>query len=123
MINQRIVLAMLEKSVYRLPRHQSCLFRSVTSNPLYTMPAKKTPTKTASKKAVSKKALKKASVKKAAKKAPAKKAVAKKSALSGEAVAKAAYLNYRRRMELGLPGDHATDWLEAERSVAKGNLP
>lgn len=30
-------------------------------------------------------------------------------------LARAAYLNYRRRVELGLPGDSHGDWLEAER--------
>ncbi len=57
---------------------------------------------------------------KAAAKAPAKKAEAKpasKAAPSLDAVAKAAYLNYRCRMEKGLPGDHDNDWLEAERSL------
>lgn len=80
------------------------------------MPAKKTTKKTAAKKT----AVKAAPAKKAAKKAPkkeAKKAVGK-APVSIEAVAKAAYLNYRRRMELGLPGCHDSDWLEAERSLA-----
>jgi hypothetical protein len=30
-------------------------------------------------------------------------------------IARAAYLNYRRRVEQGLPGDSQSDWLEAER--------
>ena len=47
--------------------------------------------------------------------APAKKAAAKPSL---DAVARAAYLNYRRRVELGLPGDSHGDWLEAERQQA-----
>ena len=51
-----------------------------------------------------------------AKPVPAK-PVAKKAAPSLDAIAKAAYLNYRRRMELGLPGDDDSDWLEAERSL------
>jgi len=46
--------------------------------------------------------------------APAKKAAAKPSL---DAVARAAYLNYRRRVELGLPGDSHGDWLEAERQA------
>jgi hypothetical protein len=50
--------------------------------------------------------------KKAAKKAPAKKTGAKPSL---DAVARAAYLNYRNRVEKGLPGDSHGDWLEAER--------
>ena len=51
----------------------------------------------------------------------AKKAVAKKSAPkaaekpSPDVIARAAYLNYRRRVEQGLPGDSHGDWLEAER--------
>lgn len=67
----------------------------------------------------------------AAKKVPAKKVVAKKAAATStaapatkkipavkpslDAVARAAYLNYRRRVESGLPGDSHGDWLEAER--------
>jgi len=35
-----------------------------------------------------------------------------------EAVARAAYLIYRRRVELGLPGDSHGDWLQAERELA-----
>lgn len=83
------------------------------------MPAKKTTKKVAAKKA----AVKAAPAKKvAAKKAPAKKAVAKKAAPkksppTPDAVAKAAYLNYQRRISLGLPGDDDSDWLEAERSL------
>ena len=78
------------------------------------MPAKKTTKKATAKKTVVKAAGKKAAVKKVAtKKAPAKKAV-----LSIDALAKAAYLNYRRRVEQGLPGCHDSDWLEAERSLA-----
>jgi hypothetical protein len=78
------------------------------------MPAKKTTKKVTAKKTVVKAAGKKAAVKKVAtKKAPAKKAV-----LSIDALAKAAYLNYRRRVEQGLPGCHDSDWLEAERSLA-----
>jgi len=70
--------------------------------------------------------------KKAAKKAPAKKA-AKKAASSAlapekkksspplEAVARGAYLNYRRRVEHGLPGDSHGDWLEAERQLREAD--
>jgi hypothetical protein len=43
---------------------------------------------------------------------PAKKAAVKPSL---DAIARAAYLNYRRRVEQGLPGDSHGDWLEAER--------
>ncbi len=34
-----------------------------------------------------------------------------------EAIARAAYLIYRRRVEQGLPGDSESDWLEAERGL------
>lgn len=80
------------------------------------MPAKKTTKKTAAKKT----AVKAAPAKKAAKKAakPASDKAPKKAPVSIEAVAKAAYLNYRRRVEQGLPGCHDSDWLEAERSLA-----
>lgn len=91
------------------------------------MPAKKTTSKVAAPKAAAPAPAKKAPAKKAAKKATkpaaktaveaaAKKPVFKKAA-SYEAIAHAAYLNYRRRMDLGLPGDDDTDWLEAERTV------
>ena len=90
------------------------------------MPAKKSTKKVAAKKsAVKSPPAKKAPAKKAAapnpaaKKAPAKKAP-KKASPSLDAIAKAAYLNYRRRTEQGLPGDNDGDWLEAERSVMKG---
>ena len=101
----------------------------------------KTIPKSASKKVVAtpkpaaKKAAKKAAVKKAdparaavkapatAKKAPAtaKKAPAKKTAAKAslDAVARAAYLNYRNRVEKGLPGDSHGDWLEAERQQSE----
>ncbi len=92
------------------------------------MPAKKTTTKVAAKKTATKTVAKKAPAKKAAKaiekntdkavvKPAAKKAVSKKTTASYETIAHAAYLNYRRRMDLGLPGDHDTDWLEAEKSL------
>jgi hypothetical protein len=51
-----------------------------------------------------------------AKKPPAKQAVSKAAARpSPDVIARAAYLNYRRRVEQGLPGDSRGDWLEAER--------
>jgi hypothetical protein len=88
------------------------------------MPAKKTTPKVAAKKTAVPARPKKAHAKKAtkiatkkAKKPTAKKAKTKKSLASYEAITHAAYLNYRRRMDLGLPGDHDTDWLEAERSI------
>ena len=84
------------------------------------MATKKTATKTTASaeetpKPVAKKAAKKAAAKKAspaATPAAAKKAAAKPSL---DAIARAAYLNYRRRVELGLPGNSHGDWLEAER--------
>ena len=88
------------------------------------MPAKKTTPKVAAKKAAAPAPAKKASAKKATKtaakpavKSATKKPAAKKAPASYEAIAHAAYLNYRRRMDLGLPGDHDTDWLEAEGST------
>ncbi len=45
--------------------------------------------------------------------APAARKAAAKPSL--DAIARAAYLNYRRRVEKGLPGDSHGDWLEAER--------
>jgi hypothetical protein len=32
-------------------------------------------------------------------------------------IARVAYLNYRRRLEQGLPGDSRSDWLEAEKQL------
>ena len=61
----------------------------------------------------------------AAKKAAAKKTTAKKAAAappprpSPDAIARGAYLNYRRRVEQGLPGDSHGDWLEAERKLSE----
>lgn len=85
------------------------------------MAAKRTTKKTApTAKKVAKKAAKKAApvAKKAMKKA-AKKAVKKsKPAPTADEIAKAAYGIYRRRVELGLPGDASSDWLEAERSLS-----
>jgi hypothetical protein len=88
-------------------------------HPRKTMPAKKATKKVVAKKTAVKAApAKKAAEKKpATKKAAAKKIPAKKTTPSIEAVAKAAYLNYRRRVEQGLPGCHDSDWLEAERSL------
>jgi hypothetical protein len=39
---------------------------------------------------------------------------------STDEIAKAAYLNYRRRIENDLPGSHESDWLEAERQLSEG---
>ena len=38
---------------------------------------------------------------------------------SPDELARAAYLNYRRRSEQGLPGDSHQDWLEAERHFTR----
>ncbi len=78
-------------------------------------PAKKAATKAA-------KTATKAPAKKAEKAAPAA-APAKKTAAAKpplDALARAAYLNYRRRVEQGLPGDSHGDWLEAERKFSDG---
>ena len=52
-----------------------------------------------------------------------KQAVVKAAKLSPDALARAAYLNYRRRVEQGLPGDPHGDWLEAERHYNKPGAP
>ena len=97
------------------------------------MAAKKTAKKVA-KKAASKapkpaaKKTEKPAAKKVARKTPAKKAAKKvgpemltpASQPSNDAIARAAYLNYRRRVEQGLPGDSRGDWLEAERQFGIG---
>ena len=36
-----------------------------------------------------------------------------------DAIARAAYLIYRRRVEQGLPGNSHGDWLEAERQFSE----
>ncbi|MCX6845425.1 MAG: hypothetical protein NTU84_02470 [Verrucomicrobia bacterium] len=77
------------------------------------MAAKKTAKK------VAKKAVPEAPAKKAAKKAVAEKP-APAPRPSNDAIARAAYLNYRRRVEQGLPGDTRGDWLEAERQLGIG---
>jgi hypothetical protein len=114
-----------------------CLLDKNTNKQPKIMAAKKIAKKTAKPetKPAAKKATAKAPVKKAAKKAakkavkkptekPAKQVAAKKSAPiivarpSNDVIARAAYLNYRRRVEQGLPGDSRGDWLEAERQLA-----
>ena len=104
-------------------------------------PAKKAPAKKApAKKAPAKKVTAK---KVTAKKVPAKKAPAKKATVNAGAPAEpaapaegataalrptrdqithAAYLNFLRRKELGLPGDPATDWITAERQLVSCGL-
>ena len=92
--------------------------------------AKKSAKKAAAKKAPAKKAPPAKKVASAtAAKAPVKKAAVTKSPApvtakkvsskpSLDAIARAAYLNYRRRVEQGVPGDSQGDWLEAERQFA-----
>lgn len=107
----------------------------ISHQPPILMAAKKTASKTtdsptpspAEKAPVAKKTAKKAAKKaatKAAKELPtatpsavpvAPKTVAKPSS---DAIARAAYLIYRRRVEQGLPGDSHSDWLEAERQLS-----
>lgn len=79
--------------------------------------AKKTATKTAAKKAApAPKATKTATKKAASTPAPkSPKAAEKKPSL--DEIARGAYLNYRSRVENGLPGDSHNDWLEAERQL------
>jgi hypothetical protein len=85
--------------------------------------AKKAAKKAAAKKAAPAAAKKAApaAAKKVAPPAAAKKAAVKKVAAvkpSLDVIARAAYLNYRRRVEQGLPGNSQGDWLEAERQFA-----
>lgn len=60
--------------------------------------------------------------KKTAKKAVKKPATTKPAApkVTADAIARVAYLNYRRRVEQGLPGDSDSDWVEAERQLSSG---
>jgi len=85
------------------------------------MAAKKT-TKTAAPAPAppAKKATKTAAKKAATKKAPVKSAAPKAKSTpkaSFDEIAKAAYLIYRRRIGLGLPGTPESDWLQAEKEV------
>jgi hypothetical protein len=80
------------------------------------MPAKKT-----AKKAI---ATPKADAAPAAKKAAPASKTSKKTAKAPvrpplDAIARAAYLNYRRRVEQDLPGDSHGDWLEAEKQLSQ----
>lgn len=82
------------------------------------MAAKKT-TKTAAP-APAKKATKTAVKKAATKKAPAKSAAPRAKSTpkaSFDEITKAAYLIYRRRIALGMPGTPESDWLQAEKEV------
>jgi hypothetical protein len=80
------------------------------------MAAKKTAKQAPAAEAAPKPAAKKAAKKTVAKKAPAAKKIVAKPSL--DTIARAAYLNYRRRVEQGLPGDSHDDWLEAERQTS-----
>ncbi len=90
-----------------------------------TTPAPKSEVETpkpAAKKAAVKKVAAKKAVPVAAKveAAPAHAAVKKTTVKpSLDAIARAAYLNYRRRVEQSLPGNSQGDWLEAERQFAQ----
>jgi len=92
--------------------HLNCSSQLVN---LITMAAKKTAKKTPT-------ALKPAAKKAVVKHLPAQKATTRKPATpakpSLDLIARAAYLNYRRRVENGLPGDSHGDWLEAERKFS-----
>lgn len=64
-------------------------------------------------------------IKKAATKVPATPASKKAAAPappSLDSIARAAYLNYRRRVDEGLPGDSNDDWLTAVRQL-EGDKP
>ncbi len=81
----------------------------------------------AAKKTAKKAAKKAANPKVGAEPKPAKKAAAKKAAAPApkprpgtDEIAKAAYLNYRKRIDNDLPGSHESDWLEAERQLSEG---
>ncbi len=80
------------------------------------MAAKKTAKKAAAKKSAAKTPAKTAAAK-APKSPKAPKAEKKSAPPSPDAIAKGAYLNYRRRVEQGLPGDSHGDWIEAERQL------
>jgi hypothetical protein len=88
---------------------------------LTTMAAKKTAQKSAKAPAaaITPKAAKKTVTKKAATKTAKKAApkAAKTPAPTFDDIARAAYLIYRRRTELGLPGNSGSDWAEAEREL------
>jgi len=85
------------------------------------MPAKKTAKKaTATPKTEAVPAAKKAAKKAAPATKTAKKAAKSNTRPPLDAIARAAYLNYRRRVEQGLPGDSHGDWLEAEKQLSQG---
>ncbi|MFT3991030.1 MAG: hypothetical protein QM680_06425 [Luteolibacter sp.] len=74
--------------------------------------------KPAAKKAAAKKSPARKAATKAATKTEARPVAEKKAGrISPDILARAAYLNYRRRVENSLPGDANGDWLEAERRL------
>jgi len=79
--------------------------------------AKTAPAKTA-KKAAKKAAASPGDAPKVVKKA-AKKTARAKTGPSTDEIAEAAYLNYRRRVQEGLEGNHEEDWLQAEQALQK----
>ncbi len=87
-----------------------------TTTPIAKKAAKKATAKKAAPAAV-KKETTPAAANKVAAPVAAKKIAAVKPSL--DVIARAAYLNYRRRVEQGLPGNSQGDWLEAERQFAK----
>jgi uncharacterized membrane protein len=91
-----------------------------TATPVAKKAAKKAAAKkvapVAAKKEATPAATKKVVAPAAAKKVAVKKVTAVKPSL--DVIARAAYLNYRRRVEQGLPGNSQGDWLEAERQFA-----
>jgi len=58
---------------------------------------------------------KKTTAKKTVAKTPESKKAGLAAKVSLDTIARAAYLNYRRRVENGLPGDSHGDWLDAEQ--------
>jgi outer membrane biosynthesis protein TonB len=110
---------MLDKNTNKQPKIMAAKKIAKKTAKPETKSAAKAPVKKTAKKEA-KKAVKKPSEK------PAKQGAAQKSAPAGVArpsndvIARAAYLNYRRRVERGLPGDSRADWLEAERQLAGG---
>ncbi len=84
------------------------------------MAAKKTSKTAAPAPAPAKKAVKKVAKKSASKKTAVKAAAktTKPAAKPGfDEIAKTAYLIYRQRLALGLPGTQESDWLQAEKQL------
>jgi len=94
------VVAMSAKKAAKKAAKPAAPLKATAKTPAAKIPAKKGGAKIPAKKA--------AAPKKAAKAAAGKQA--------GHDIAVAAYLNYRSRVEQGLPGDHIGDWLAAEKT-------